>query len=310
MHTSVAFADRLNEATVKKHFHPIEDLDWSVPLDLESPYRYLPEKFISLRGTVLYDQMSEREKKLLSFYESVSYFSTGIWLENMLMYGFLYKLYAMDYANPDVRYMLHEIGEEANHSIMFHEYVRKAGVGYAPARWWNRALGRFGSRQIPSVNMYLFFIGILAGEEPPDHVAKAAREDDRVHPLVRRITEIHSIEEARHIAYAREFLGKRFCEANALQRLHARFAAPISVRVIVGEFFTPRWPTGYDQAPDHLKFSPALKRAIDRVRREKNPVKQELFRDSVRRVVGFFEQIGIIDEKTRPHWRRWGLLVS
>ncbi|MDP3939315.1 MAG: diiron oxygenase, partial [Deltaproteobacteria bacterium] len=252
MRTSVAFAERLNDATVQKHFHPIEDIDWSVPIDIESEHRYLPEKFISLNGTALYASMSEREKKLLSLYEAVSYFSTGIWLENMLMYGFLYKLYAMDYSDPDTRYMLHEVGEEANHSIMFHEFVRRVGLGYSPARWHNRVLGRIGARQIPTVNMYLFFIGILAGEEPPDHFARAAREDDRVHPLVRRITEIHSIEEARHIAYAREFLAKRYHEANRFQKLHARIAAPISVRVVVGEFFTPRWPTGYDQAPAHL----------------------------------------------------------
>ena len=82
------------------------------------------------------------------------------------------------------------------------------------------------------------------------------------------------------------------------------------MRVIVGEFFTPRWPTGYDQAPDHLKFSPAMKKAIDQMRRKKNPVKQKLFRSSVQRVVEFFEQIGVIDERTRRHWRYWGLVES
>ena len=41
MRTSAAFADRLSRATVQKHFHPIEDVDWSVPIDIESDYRYL-----------------------------------------------------------------------------------------------------------------------------------------------------------------------------------------------------------------------------------------------------------------------------
>jgi hypothetical protein len=310
MKTSPAFADKLSKATVEKHYHPIEDVDWSQPIDLDAEHTYLPERFISLAGSDLYASMTPRERRLLSLHESVSYFSTGIWLENMLMYGFLYKLYAMDYAEPNVRYMLHEVAEEANHSIMFHEFVRKVGVGYAPARWFSRVLGRIGSRQIPAVNPYLFFMAILAGEEPPDHFARAAREDERVHPLVRRITMIHTIEEARHIAYAREFLHERFAGAPRWQQAHARLIAPIAVRNVVGEFFTPRWPVGYGDAPEHLRFSPRMKAAIDDARRRGSPERRRLLRESVERVVGFFEEIGAITDGSRGHWRRWGLVEA
>ncbi|MFQ5459041.1 MAG: diiron oxygenase, partial [Myxococcota bacterium] len=178
------------------------------------------------------------------------------------------------------------------------------------ARWHSRILGRMGRSQIPAINPYLFFMGILAGEEPPDHFARAARDDAQVHPIVRRITSIHSIEEARHIAYAREFLEQQFRDAPRWQQAHARFNAPISVRVIVGEFFTPRWPSGTDQAPVGLRFPAEMKRAIDLARRQKNPVKQAVMRDSVKRVVGFFREIGAITERDWKHWRRWGLVEA
>jgi hypothetical protein len=126
MRTSPEFADKLSQATVAKHYHPIADVDWSAPFDLER--FYLPEHVLSIHGTDTYARLTPEERKLLSLHEAVSYYSAGIWLENMLMYGFVVHLYDMDYADPDVRYMLHELGDETNHSIMFHEFIRRAGL--------------------------------------------------------------------------------------------------------------------------------------------------------------------------------------
>jgi hypothetical protein len=306
MRTSPEFADRLSLATVQKHYHPIEDVDWSHPFDLER--FYLPERTLTIYGTEAYDRLTLEERKLLSLHEMVSYFSTGIWLENMLMYGFLYHLYAMDYADPDVRYMLHEVGDEANHSIMFHEFVRRAGLGYAPVTPFARFMGRLASRQLPQINPYLFFIGILIGEEPPDYFARAARQDLTLHPISRRIMEVHSIEEGRHIAYAREYLTRHFRGASAFRRLHARVMAPLAVLHILDEFYKPRWTTGYDAAPAHLRFKPETKALIDEWRPAPNPHRRALRRESLRRVIGFLEEIGAVTGVSRWEWRRMGLV--
>jgi hypothetical protein len=306
--TSPAFADKLSQATVAKHYHPIEDVDWSRPIDLES--FHFPEHALSIYGTDAYERLTPIERRLLSLHESVSYFSTGIWLENMLMYGFLYHLYAMDYADPDVRYMLHEVADEANHSVMFHEWIRRVGMGYVPVTRLGHFLGRFGERHMPRINPYLFFIGILTGEEPPDHIARLARQDEALHPTVRRILEIHSIEEGRHIAYAREYLLRNFSTAPRWRRLHARLIAPFVVLSILNEFYVPRWPVAYDKAPGELRFRPETKALIDAARRGRNPQRAAFRRETLGRLVAFLEEIGAIDASARRRWRRFGLVEA
>ena len=308
MRTSAEFADKLSQATVQKHYHPIEDVDWSHPIDLER--FYFPERVLSIYGTEAYDRLTLTERRLLSLHESVSYFSTGIWLENMLMYGFLYHLYAMDYADPDVRYMLHEVADEANHSIMFHEWIRRVGMGHAPVTWFPHFIGRFGARHMPRINPYLFFIAILIGEEPPDCVARAARQDEMLHPTARRILEIHSIEEGRHIAYAREYLARNFPTAPRWRRVHARFMAPLAVLHILDAFFVPRWPRRYDAAPEEFRFAPETKAAIDAARRGPNPHRRAFRRETLGKLVAFLEEIGAIDDRARRFWRRLGLVAA
>ena len=52
-----------------------------------------------------------------------------------------------------------------------------------------------------------FFYGVLAGEEPIDHVQKSIlRAGDEMHPLLQRIMQIHVAEEARHIGFAHQYL--------------------------------------------------------------------------------------------------------
>jgi len=53
----------------------------------------------------------------------------------------------------------------------------------------------------------LFFVGVLAGEDPVDHLQRLQLQGDReLHPLVERIMRIHITEEARHLSFARHLL--------------------------------------------------------------------------------------------------------
>jgi len=122
--------------------------------------------------------------------------------------------------------------------------------------------------------------------------------------------EIHSIEEGRHIAYAREYLSRHFAEAGLLRRVHARLLAPFAVIQILDEFYRPRWTKGYDAAPAHLRFLPEVKAAIDAARRRRNPQRLELRRESLRRVVSFLEEIGAITPASRREWRWLGLVEA
>ena len=53
----------------------------------------------------------------------------------------------------------------------------------------------------------LFFIFVLGGEDPIDHVQRETLRSEReLHPLLERIMRIHVTEEARHLSFARHYL--------------------------------------------------------------------------------------------------------
>jgi hypothetical protein len=85
-----------------------------------------------------------------------------------------------------------------------------------------------------------FFIGVLAGEEPIDHTQKnVLREGDNLHPIMRRVMEIHVAEEARHISFAHEYLHKRVPAMHWFNRFVLSISTPIIMRVLMGAIMTP-----------------------------------------------------------------------
>jgi hypothetical protein len=89
---------------------------------------------------------------------------------------------------------------------MFHELLVRTGLDVPGLGW----LDRMGSRRVARLGRTfpeLFFLFVLGGEEPIDHVQRETlRGGGDVHPLMQRIMRIHVTEEARHICFAREYL--------------------------------------------------------------------------------------------------------
>ena len=68
----------------------------------------------------------------------------------------------------------------------------------------------------------LFFVFVLGGEDPIDHAQRLAlAERDDLHPLVRRMSQIHITEEARHLCFARSFLREHVPELTPRKRAAA-----------------------------------------------------------------------------------------
>jgi len=161
--------------------------------------------------------------------------ATGIWFENILKHKFLDYLYNKDPHDPNFRFMLHEVGDECHHSMMFGEFVRRSGAPYYPVRWWARWGGQLMKETVSKATV---FIGILAAEELMDYFNRSAMNNPAVHPTVRRISQIHVIEEARHISYAREYL-KGFSKLPAHARTQTRIGSPIVAWVIASQIISP-----------------------------------------------------------------------
>ena len=163
----------------------------------------------------------------------------GLEFESVLKRGLLEYAAKLPNGSPEFRYAYHEVIEEAQHSLMFQEFVNRTSMtvpGLSPLlRFGARQVIRFG-RTFPE----LFFIFVLGGEDPIDHVQRTAlRSETPVHPLLKRIMQIHVTEEARHLCFARSYLKERVPKLSRFRKFVLSVRAPIILSVMAQLMMRP-----------------------------------------------------------------------
>jgi hypothetical protein len=159
-----------------------------------------------------------------------SFAHIGWQFESVLKRGLLEFARRLPLDAPEFRYCYHEVIEEAQHSLFFHEFVRRTGLDVRSPR----ILG-VGERQVIGFGRRfpeLFFFFVLAGEDPIDYSQRAMLRSGRtLHPLVERISRIHVTEEARHIAFARHFLRRNVPKLRGPKRFLLRLRTAVVMKV-------------------------------------------------------------------------------
>lgn len=284
-------ASRLVAASERQSFDPFTDVDWSVPLD-DSAY-YLPPEFLPLYGTAAWHAMTEQERIAYSRHEVAALCSAGIWFENILMHLVLRHLYDLPADDGSHRYLLIETADECRHSAMFGELIRRAGT---PAYQVTPLLRRLGSLLKATSRGPESYIAILAAEELLDVSNRATMKDERVHPTSRRIAQIHVLEEARHMSFARTYIAEIWPTLSRFQRIVAMIRAPFIVRGVADALVNPAVyatlgiENGYRQA-------------------KRNPLHRDRVIRDLGRLTGLLEDIGVINRFTRPVWRALRLVA-
>src|SRR5690606_31538004 len=99
-----------------------------------------------------------------------------------------------------------------------------------------------------------FFYGVLAGEEPIDHVQKSVlRSGEEMHPLLQRIMQIHVAEEARHIGFAHQFVQHHGHRLSRAERAVLSVAVPVIMRTLCDEILVPSRQARRDMGiPKHV----------------------------------------------------------
>ncbi len=283
-------AARLVRASAKKSFDPFVAIDWSVPLD-DRAY-HLPPEILPLYGTEIWERMDEPARIAYSRHQTAALCGAGIWLENVLMQLLVQHLYELPPDDPTLRYLLVEIGDECRHSSMFSEYVKRAGTpAYRPDRW-ARLQGKLVTRGFGGTSS---FIAVLAAEELLDAMNRQTARADGLHPVSRGIARIHVTEEARHVSFAKAWLGESFPKLGPVARRAVTLIAPLTVRTIAGALVNPD------------VYATLGIRGGSRAART-NPVYRAKVAEGLERLTGFFTDVGIIDRWTLPLWHKLGLV--
>ena len=224
------------------YLDPLGRIDWEA---LDRGAFWLPEEAISLYGTQEYNSLSIDQRRTLSQYELINFLQAGVWLEGIFMERLSRSLRGALQSRSEYAYRLHELREEAGHSLMFLELMRRANMPLPRPNFAQLRLANLLGRRAPFDSL-LFWVAVLIGEEVPDRLnrfLRKARAD--ICPAIFDIASVHVMEEARHIAHTRDTLERHM---QGLPRWKGRLLAPLLRRVFrqfVEVFYFPS-PQAYE----------------------------------------------------------------
>jgi hypothetical protein len=226
---------------VGKRFEAYRDIAWDAPemqLDpMDVRWEASPE--VGLGKTEWYWELPEATRREIGLSSAARFMFVGSIFEAVLSRGLLLFANSREPGSPEYRYAYHEVIEESHHSLMFREFVQRAGA-QVQALPPNLAAGADNVVQFGRDFPELLFMFALGGEDPIDYAQRRALKDtSNMHPLVERISRIHVTEEARHVSFARAYLRRNVPRLDAERRHTLMMATPAILGRMAGMMMRP-----------------------------------------------------------------------
>ncbi|MEV0093401.1 diiron oxygenase [Streptomyces sp. NPDC050738] len=287
-------AERLLESSAKHSFDPEKELDWEAPI--EDGKWFWPPELVSLYDTPMWRRMSEDQRMDLARHEAASIAALGIWFEIILMQLLVRHIFDKSVTSKHVRYALTEIADECRHSMMFAKMIEKGEAPSYPVPRFYHNLARVLKTVSTTPGS---FAATLLGEEILDYMQRLTFPDERVQTLVRGVTRIHVVEEARHVRYAREELRRQMVTAPRWEQHLTRVSCGEAARVFSTCFINPQVYTnvGLDRRAAVAQVKASGHRA-------------EVMQSGAKRLTDFLDDIGVLQGVGRRLWVSSGLLAK
>ncbi len=289
---------RLSHQSVVKHFDAYADVPWDHPdyrIDATDARWELDENDV-LGGTEWYRTQPREIRSRLGLHGIVTQMKLGVEFEAILSQGLLQFATSLPNGAPEFRYAYHEAIEEGQHSLMFQEFINRSGLEV-------RGMGgvdAWFSRRVPSIARSfpeLFFLFVLGGESPIDYVQREElRKRDALHPLLRRVMQIHVTEEARHLCFAKNYLLENVPKLGRIRRFQLRFRTPIIFAAMAKQMLEP---------PKALIREYGIPSSVVREAYTENPVHRQRTLDGLASVRKLCFQLGLVQPRW---WRMLGIL--
>lgn len=287
---------RLSVASVERKFDAFADIDWDHP-DFEVRHddpRWILPTVDPLGGSQWYRSQPVEKQIAIGLWRQANVFRVGWQFENILIRGIMQHVFSLPIHSPEYRYLMHEATEECHHTQMFQEAVNRIGIDVPGMPRWIRALS-------PTFSLFanrfpvVFFSGVLAGEEPIDHVQKAIlRSREEIHPMMGRIMEIHVAEEARHISFAHEYIKRMSPRLKRRQRFVVSLIYPVLMRILGDAILVP---------PKELRRAFDIPDEVIHELYWEAPESRKMLSDVFADVRALAEQAGLMNAVSRRVWR-------
>lgn len=214
---------------------PLAGINWS---QLGTHGHWLPEAALSLYGLPEFDALAPAMRQALSQYEFAHVMHCGLWLESIFLRRTSRRLRA-GMPRAEHEYLLHELREEAGHSLMFLRAIESSGLAVPEGNWRAPWPASALSRVAPAGGG-LFWLAMLIGEDVPDKFNRYVRgQQDEINTAVRQICTLHVVDEARHISLAGHKLEAALAGTGAARRRLLSAAARLLLRQVSHAFYFP-----------------------------------------------------------------------
>jgi hypothetical protein len=291
---------RLSRLSVTKHYDAYADLPWDDPTSRIEPgdpvWELAPDH--PLGATAWYRAQPEAARSAIGLHFVACAMQTGAHFENVLTRGLLEFVLTLGPKAPEFRYVYHEAIEESQHTLMFREFVSRAGLEVEKPSAIEIAAGRRVARlgrRFPE----LFFFYVLGGEDPIDYVQRAMLGSSRpVHPLLRRMMQIHVTEEARHLCFARAYLRERVPALGRARRARLSFSAPLVLGSMARRMLLP---------PAVIVRTYRIPREVLTEAYRRGPIHRADVRKSLEKVRALCESMGLLSPASRAVWQVMGI---
>ncbi len=187
---------------------------------------FVPEKMVSLQGHPLWETLTKQQQIELGRLEVVQVMYSYAWSETLACYFFNRHLLTLNPDSVEYRFLIREIIEEFRHQEMFGMVIRKLGrVPILPTRVHRF----FGSMTVKRLPPSMVFMSVLSVELMADIYAKHIRKDKDIYSVMRKSSELHHIEEGRHIFYTEAWLEKFTKNAGFIKRTMYSFLVMLNI---------------------------------------------------------------------------------
>jgi hypothetical protein len=196
--------------------HPLMP-DTYIPWQLEPQPAdiFLPEYLSSLQGLDVYETLTPDQKRELGRHELVQVIASYAWGECLFCLFMTRHILTLPLDHIEHRFLLREMTEELRHQEMFGQMISKLDGKPIGQSRLHKFFGRFSNKYLPAD--YLF-MGSLAIELVTDVYGNQARRSQNIYPALKKMFDLHNIEEARHILFTKALLNTYVTKAGFIKR--------------------------------------------------------------------------------------------
>lgn len=176
---------------------------------------FLPEALNSLEGLEIYHTLNAQQKLDLGRHEAVQVMYSYGWSEALFCLFMNRYILTLQPDNVEYRFLLRELIEEFRHQEMFARAVLQLNGAPVKPGWMHNMVGQFTAKYMPHDAV---FMSCLSVELIADMYGHHTRKDPKMYIVLKKVSELHNIEEGRHIHFTKGLLKKYTAKAGYVKR--------------------------------------------------------------------------------------------